>query len=116
MAKHKMCTDVDANMKAVRDTLYVIGGKWKLLILISIANGHYRFRDISRNIHGITTRMLSKELKELEVNKLIKRTVYDDSPVQVEYTTTAYTQTLIPLVEAMVNWGKNHSKMIMGKR
>lgn len=110
-----MCADVEANMKAVRDTLYVISGKWKLLILISIANGHGRFRDIARNVKGITTRMLSKELKELEMNRLIKRTVYDDSPVIVEYTTTSYTQTLIPVVQAMVDWGKTHSKLIKGK-
>jgi DNA-binding HxlR family transcriptional regulator len=115
MANSKMCADVQANMKAVRDTLYVISGKWKLLILISICNNHKRFRDIERNIPGITRRMLSKELKEMEMNKLICRTVYDDSPVLVEYTATPYSQSLIPVVQAMVDWGKSHSRLIRGK-
>jgi DNA-binding HxlR family transcriptional regulator len=115
MASSKMCRDVEANMRAVQDTLYVISGKWKLLILISICNNHKRFREIERNVSGITTRMLSKELKEMEMNKLIKRVVYNDSPVLVEYTATPYTQTLVPVVQAMVDWGKSHSKFIRVK-
>jgi DNA-binding HxlR family transcriptional regulator len=115
MSHSKMCSNAEGNVKAIRDTLYVIGGKWKLLILLSICNGHGRFRDIERSIQGITTRMLSKELKELEMNNLITRKVYDDSPVLVKYTATPYAQTLVPVVQAMVDWGVSHSKKIRGK-
>src|ERR1700709_2235502 len=77
-------------VQALQDTIYVIGGKWKLPIINSICNGNKRFREIERSIPGITTRMLSRELKEMEMNKLITRTVYPDSPVLVEYTVTEY--------------------------
>lgn len=65
-------------LKYLQDTLYVISGKWKLQILFTISKGHSRYRDILRNIPGLTSRMLSKELKELEMNKIVARKVYDD--------------------------------------
>jgi DNA-binding HxlR family transcriptional regulator len=102
-------------IKYVQDTLYVISGKWKLPILMTMYDGQSRFREIQRNIPKITTRVLSKELKELEANKLIVRTVYDSSPVSIEYTLTLYSHTLKPVVDEMVNWGENHRKKIAGK-
>src|ERR1700687_2991106 len=77
-------------VQALQDTIYVIGGKWKLPIINSLCNGNKRFRDIERSIPGITTRMLSRELKEMEANKLVKRTVTPNTPVMVEYTVTSY--------------------------
>ena len=59
--------------------------------------------------------MLSKELKELEVNQLIKRTVYDTSPVSIEYTLDEYALTLTPVIQAMTKWGEQHNKKITGK-
>ncbi|WPV65987.1 helix-turn-helix domain-containing protein [Chitinophaga sp. LS1] len=86
--KAKALTMTD-KIKYVQDTLYVISGKWKLPILMTMYDGKTRFRDIQRAIPAITTRVLSKELKDLESNQLIIRTVYDDSPVLVEYTLAA---------------------------
>jgi DNA-binding HxlR family transcriptional regulator len=102
-------------IQALQDTIYVIGGKWKLPIINSLCNGNKRFRDIQRSIPGITTRMLSKELKDLELNKIINRTVYDASPVLVEYTTTDYCKTFSPIILEMIRWGKAHKKLITGK-
>ncbi|SEJ62016.1 transcriptional regulator, HxlR family [Dyadobacter sp. SG02] len=99
-------------VKALQDTIYVIGGKWKLPIINSICNGNKRFREIERSIPGITTRMLSRELKEMEMNKLIKRTVYPDSPVLVEYESTPYCKTFGNIILAMIEWGKEHKKYI----
>ncbi|UFH52658.1 helix-turn-helix domain-containing protein [Spirosoma sp. KNUC1025] len=99
-------------VKALQDTIYVVGGKWKLPIINSICNGNRRFREIERSIPGITTRMLSRELKELEINKLIVRTVYPDSPVLVEYTSTAYCKSLSGVIQEMINWGKAHKQKI----
>lgn len=101
-------------IKYVQDTLYVISGKWKLPILMTMFDGQSRFREIQRSIPKITTRVLSKELKDLEANKLIVRTVYDSSPVSIEYTLTPYSHTLKPVVDQMVNWGENHRKKIAG--
>src|ERR1700733_6929756 len=77
-------------VQALQDTIYVIGGKWKLPIINSLCNGNKRFREIERSIPGITTRMLSLELKQMEANRLIVRTVTPTSPVMVEYTASEY--------------------------
>ncbi|HEY9049073.1 MAG TPA: helix-turn-helix domain-containing protein [Ohtaekwangia sp.] len=102
-------------VRALQDTIYVIGGKWKLPIINAICNGNKRFREIERSIPGITTRMLSRELKEMEMNKLIKRTVYDTSPVLVEYESTEYCRSFGAIILEMIRWGKEHKKMIKGK-
>jgi DNA-binding HxlR family transcriptional regulator len=100
-------------VQALQDTLYVLGGKWKLPIINSICNGNKRFREIERSIPGITTRMLSRELKDMELNKLVKRTVYTDSPVIVEYESTEYCMSFGKIIMEMINWGKEHRKKIM---
>lgn len=101
-------------MKYLQDTLFVVGGKWKLPILRSIHSGSYRFRDIQRAVPSITTRVLSKELKHLEENKLIIRTVYH-TPLAVDYKMSDYTLSLLPVIKAMILWGKNHRKKISEK-
>lgn len=103
---------IDQKIKYVQDTLFVISGKWKLPILIAISQGNNRFRDIQRSVTPITTKVLSKELKDLELNKLVKRTQYETSPVKVEYTGLPYCKSLKPLVDEMILWGENHRKKI----
>jgi DNA-binding HxlR family transcriptional regulator len=92
--------------------MYVIGGKWRLLIINSICNGNKRFRDIERSIPGITTRMLSRELKDMEANQLIKRTVTRVTPVSVEYTETDYCMSFGGIILEMISWGKQHRERI----
>lgn len=99
-------------VQALQDTIYVIGGKWKLPIINSICSGNKRFREIERSIPGITTRMLSRELKEMEANHLIKRTVIPTTPVTVEYTSTAYCYSFGGIILEMINWGKEHREKI----
>ena len=112
MKEHKECTSL---LMPVKDTLEIIGGKWKLLILISIAEGNKHFREIERSIPKLSTKVLAKELKELEVNKLITRSVIDDFPVRIEYTITEHAKTLQKAIEALRDWGLNHRKEIFGK-
>lgn len=99
-------------IQALQDTLYVLGGKWKLPIINSICNGNKRFRDIERSIPGITTRMLSKELKEMTANQLIKRTVIDDTPVIIEYSSTDYCRSFGNIILEMIRWGKSHRQRL----
>ena len=101
-------------IKYLQDTLFVVGGKWKLPILRAIHSGNYRFRDIQRGVPLITTRVLSKELKHLEENKLLIRTVYH-SPLAVEYKVCEYTLSLLPVIKEMILWGKNHGQKIREK-
>jgi DNA-binding HxlR family transcriptional regulator len=112
MAKHKKIEINISDIKALQDTIYVVGGKWKLPIIYSICNGNKRFRDIERSIPSITTRMLSRNLKELEDNKLITRKVYTDIPVIVEYEFTEYANEYGALISQMIDWGKKHKKML----
>lgn len=99
----------------VKDTLDVIGGKWKLLILISIWEGNRHFREIERSIPKLSTKVLAKELKELEMNKLIARSIIDDFPVRTEYTITEHGKSLQVVIEALHQWGVSHRKAIFGK-
>jgi len=99
-------------VRALQDTIYVIGGKWRLPIINAICNGNKRFREIERSIPGITTRMLSLELKEMELNKIIKRTVYPNSPVLVEYESTEYCTIFGDIILEMIKWGIGHWKMM----
>jgi DNA-binding HxlR family transcriptional regulator len=108
VAPIQLSQDCQLDMRYVQDTLYVLQGKWKLLIILSISHGNKRYREIARSIPGITLRMLSKELKEMQLNNLISRTVHEDTPVLIEYGLTAYCGTLWPLISEMMRWGKSH--------
>jgi DNA-binding HxlR family transcriptional regulator len=99
---------------AVRDTMDVVGGKWKLVLLAVLRNGKRRFRELSREA-GITPRILSKELHEMEMNGLVTRTVCDTKPITVEYAVTPYSETLSEVLDAMQRWGEQHrQKIILG--
>lgn len=102
-------------LQPVTDALYVLNGKWKLPILISLSFGVRRFGEIAKDIPRITDRMLSKELRELEANLLVKRMVYDSKPVVVEYSLTEYGRSLDDVIEALQKWGMQHRKKIVGK-
>ena len=93
---------------ALTDTLNVISGKWKLPIIASLLYGRNRFKDLQENIEKITPRMLSKELKELEINGIVQRKVYDRTPVLIEYTLTESGKNLIGVVDTMLDWGLAH--------
>lgn len=99
---------------ALQDTLDVVGGKWKLILISTLQNGKKRFRELVRDAE-ITPRILSKELKELEVNGLVIRTVRDTKPVTVEYSLTPYSKTLSKVIIAMHDWGMQHRKRIIGE-
>lgn len=100
----------------LQDTFYVLSGKWKFIIISKMCNGSCRFADIQRAIPKITSRMLSKELKELETNKLVKRIVHDDYPVRIEYHPTDYCLSMQPIIDEMIKWGRQHRKKIMEGR
>ncbi len=97
---------------AVNDTLNVISGKWKIPIIATMTFGKQRFTEIQRNIPKITPRMLSKELKELELNGIVKRTVYDSIPVTIEYELTESAKQLSDVMNSMIKWGINHRRGI----
>ncbi len=95
-------------MLPVRDALEVLSGKWKLQIIIALTFSNMRFKEMQRNITGVTPKMLSKELKELERNQLVKRSVFDTIPVTVEYSLTTYGKTLRKVINELGTWGRKH--------
>jgi len=114
------CKPIDSNhkmeMRAVQDSMDVLNGKWKISILSSICfYNKRRFSDILNDVEGISNKMLSKELKELELNKLIKRVVLDTQPVTVQYELTKHGLSLQTIIKELTDWGIKHRKVIIGK-
>ncbi|SFW74055.1 transcriptional regulator, HxlR family [Sinomicrobium oceani] len=103
-------------MRAVQDAMDVLSGKWKIPIISSLCYyNQRRFSDILNDIDGISNRMLSKELKELEINLLVKRTVLDTQPVSVHYQLTDHGLTLRTIIDNLTAWGVTHRRKIVGK-
>lgn len=115
------CKEVRADMHkkemmAVQDAMDVLSGKWKISIISSICYyNKRRFSDILNDVKGISNKMLSKELKELEINQLIKRIVLDTQPVTVQYQLTEHGKTLQTIINNLTDWGKAHRKKIIGQ-
>ncbi|MBL4675828.1 MAG: helix-turn-helix transcriptional regulator [Mucilaginibacter sp.] len=102
---------------AVHDAMDVLNGKWKISIISSICYfNKRRFSDILNDVEGISNKMLSKELKELEANKLISREVLNTQPITVEYSLTNYGLTLRDIINMLSAWGVKHREVIVGKR
>ena len=95
---------------AINDTLNVMSVKWKLPILGSLMYGKKRFKELENDINKITPRMLSKELKDLEMNGIIKRTVHNTTPVSVVYELTPAGISFQSVLDAMLKWGLEHRK------
>ncbi len=104
------------SISGVRDTLYVVGGKWKLPIVSALVEGPLRFGELQKVLEDITPKVLSKELKELEINLLINREVQDTKPVTVAYSVTEYGKSVLPVTETLVQWGLNHRERIISNR
>ena len=90
----------------VTHCLKMIGGKWKPVLLFCIANGVDRFGAMSRAIPTITKQMLTQQLRELEADGLLSRTVYAEIPPRVEYALTEKGKSILPVIAAMRSWGE----------
>lgn len=101
---------------ALNDTANVINGKWKIPIIGALFFGKKRFKELEREIPKITPRMLSKELRDLEMNSIVIRTVYDTIPVTVEYELTKSGHSFTKVLEVMLEWGLEHRKNVLDKK
>jgi len=97
---------------AIQDSMEIIQGRWKISIIALLCNGEFRYSELERGLPKITPRVLSKELRELEISGLILRNVYDSRPIKVTYKLVDYGYTLIPLIIELTNWGKQHREKI----
>ena len=105
-----------SRLTSITDALYVIGGKWKLRVIVSLRENNKRFNEIQRSVEGISARVLSAELKELEINGFVKRVVHTQTPVVVEYQLTPYADTLSSVLESLSDWGAMHRNKLRSER
>jgi DNA-binding HxlR family transcriptional regulator len=101
-----------ATLNSVADALYVIGGKWKLRIIVALKDGTKRFNEMQRLIDGISAKVLSTELKDLELNGFVRRNVFTTTPVVVEYELTDYADTLGDILQTLSEWGAMHKEKV----
>ena len=96
----------------INATIKILGGKWKVLILFHLNQGTKRFNELRREMPGVTQRMLTNQLRELEADKIISRKVYPEVPPRVEYTLTEIGETLTPVLESLKKWGACYIRKI----
>ena len=90
----------------VETTLTLISSKWKILILRDLMPGTKRFGELKKSIGGVSQKVLTAQLREMETDGLVRRTVYPEVPPRVEYTMTALGRSLKPILDAMWDWGE----------
>src|SRR4028118_1523046 len=118
MAKLKMGKEVTseaqckATLNSVADALYVIGGKWKLRIVFALTEGNRRFNEMQRVVEGISAKVLSTELKDLELNGFVRRNVFTGTPVVVEYELSDYANALDDVLHSLSEWGAMHRENV----
>ena len=100
------------SLKNVLDALYVINGKWKLAVILCLVQSSKRFNELQHEITGISSKVLAKELKDLELNDFITRTVYSTRPVSIVYEATEYSRTLKNVIAELSSWGEKHREKI----
>lgn len=110
--KPKSPVECKATLNSIADALYVIGGKWKLRIIVALREGNKRFNEMQRTIEGISAKVLASELKDLELNGFVRRKVFTGPPVVVEYEITDYSDSLNEVLHALSTWGAMHKQKI----
>jgi DNA-binding HxlR family transcriptional regulator len=116
MVDNKFQNERKKDIMAIHDAMDALSGKWKVSIIATLCfYTQRRFTDIQTDLNSISNKMLSKELKDLEINKLVKRIVLDTSPVSVRYELTNYGRSLETVVKTLISWGAEHRKQTMGK-
>lgn len=109
------CTRDDEHIAAM-DTIAILSGKWKIKLITTLnCGGALQFMELLRLLDGIGSKMLSKELQDLETNMLVKRTTMETRPVTVKYELTPHGRTLERIINEMRLWGRTHRKMILGR-
>ncbi len=115
--EHTQCAndpEYPEKIRAIRDVMEMLSGKWKIQLIGTLRfSGKKRFMDLLRCTEGIAAKMLSKELQDLEANKLVNRTVLNTKPITVEYEITEYGKSLDKVIIEIVHWGMEHRKKIM---
>lgn len=101
-----------SSLKNVLDALFVLNGKWKLALILSLVQSSKRFNQIQQEVSGISSKVLANELKDLELNGFIVRIVNPTTPVSIVYEATQYSLTLKNVLKELSSWGEQHREKI----
>lgn len=112
MKEQTMYPDCPNHLCPVETTLNIISGKWKGIILFRLLDGKKRFNELKRLIPNVTHRTLTLQLRELERDKIVKRTIYAEVPPRVEYELTTLGLSMSPIIHAMYDWGLNYQNEV----
>jgi len=107
--------ECDVVIRAAHDAMDIVNGKWKIPILAVLTFNKKRYSEILKEVKGISGKMLSKELKDLELNQILKRNVLDTQPITVEYELTAHGQKFKAVIEQLAIWGIEFRKHVTSK-
>lgn len=107
-----MIKKADFPVCPVATTVGLIGNKWKLLIIRNLLEGTCRFGELKKGVEGISQKVLTDNLRELEKHQLVIRTVYAEVPPKVEYCLSPLGKTLQPIIEDMADWGHNYHRIM----
>jgi DNA-binding HxlR family transcriptional regulator len=107
--------DCSHKVLAIADTMEILSGKWKMSIVACLCYQPMRYSELLKEVHGISGKVLSRELKDLEMNELIERTVLNQAPIAVEYSITEYGKSLRQLTNTIADWGLSHRQRIITK-
>lgn len=99
---------------ALRDAIELLGGKWKICILQALSFDQMQFKDLQETVIGISPKVLSNELKDLEQNQLVIRTVNNTRPITVSYALTKHAYSTKPVIQALLDFGSKHRAIIIG--
>ncbi|GAA4179521.1 helix-turn-helix domain-containing protein [Sphingobacterium ginsenosidimutans] len=112
--KIEIAPECNEHIRGVRDTMSLLDGKWKTLIISHLYYvGKMRFMDLKRQVEGVASKTLSKELKDLELNRLITRTQNNTMPVSVDYELTEFGKSLHQIIDTMGAWGIRYREQIL---
>lgn len=101
-----------SSVSHIRDALYVLGGKWKLVLIFSLIESPKRFSELQKILKYIGPKMLAKDLRELEINEFVVRKVYNGTPPKIFYEATPYSQSLVNVLSELRDWGAKHREKI----
>ncbi len=97
----------------VATTVQIIGNKWKLLIMRNLLSRSWRFNELRKSLDGVSQKVLTDSLRQLESDGIILRTVYPEVPPRVEYSLTELGESMRPILSAMENWGKSYKDTLL---
>lgn len=96
----------------IMDALYIINGKWRIPIILTLMEGNKRFSEIQKEVQKITSKVLTDELKEMELNGFVEKKTNDQSRAKTEYQLTDYSSSLEPIIKSLRDFGMKHRKKI----